>query len=283
MKGEIMKKKLIIACSIIAALLLAGGGYVWYQYQQFLKVTIIRVDPLLTIYEGAGNSIVLTTKDGSKALIVDTKLKSAAELLRNDVKAADITIVNTHDHSDHTGGNALYPKAMIIAGAYEKKQWDLDSGGEAYPARTVKPGEEITMPFGDETVVIRNMGRAHTLNDTVVFLKNRRLLVTGDLVFKDLHPALITRSGTSVAAWIKVLDDLYARFDAKTLVPGHGLVSDRKAILDMKEYFTSIGDAVGSPEKIDALKEKYKGYKGMPIMMNFNATVSFIEEEKKKQ
>ena len=76
-----MKKKLIIAGSIVAGLLIAGGVYVWYQYSQFQKVEIIRVDPLLTIYEGGGNSIVLTSKDGSKALIVDTKMGSAAEIL----------------------------------------------------------------------------------------------------------------------------------------------------------------------------------------------------------
>jgi glyoxylase-like metal-dependent hydrolase (beta-lactamase superfamily II) len=276
-----MKKKIIIACAVVAVLLVAGGGYVLYQFQQFLKVEVIKVDPFLTIYKGAGNSIVLTTKDGKRALIVDTKLRSAAELLRSSVTATDITIVNTHDHSDHTGGNALFPKATVIAGAYEKGQWEVDSGGEAYPTRTVKVGEEIVMPFGDETVVIRNMGRAHTTNDTVVFLKNRKLLVTGDLVFRDMHPALLSKSGTSVAAWIKVLDDLYARFDAKMLVPGHGPVADRSAVLAMKEYFTSIWDAVGDREKLDALKEKYKGYRGMPIMMNFKATVNFIRDEKK--
>ena len=100
-----MKKKLIIACSMVAVLLLAGGLYVWYQYSQFQKVEIITVDPLLTIYKGGGNSIVLTTKDGTKALVVDSKMGSAARVLRNDVRAADITIVNTHDHSDHAGGN----------------------------------------------------------------------------------------------------------------------------------------------------------------------------------
>jgi glyoxylase-like metal-dependent hydrolase (beta-lactamase superfamily II) len=278
-----MKKKLIIAGSIVAGLLLAAGAFVWYQYSQFQKVEIIKVDPLLTVYKGGGNSIVLTTKDGTTALIVDTKMGSAAEVLRKAVTAEHITIVNTHDHSDHTGGNALYPKATVIAGAYGKEQWDKDSGGAAYPARTVKPGEEITIPVGDETAVVRNMGRGHTRDDTVVFLKKHGMLVTGDLVFIDLHPALIERSGTSIASWIGLLDDLYARFDAKSLVPGHGPVSDRKAILDMKEYFTSIRDALGNREKLDALKEKYGNYRGMPIMMNFNATVSFIEKEKERK
>lgn len=278
-----MKKKLIIAGSIIAGLLLTGGSYVWYQYSQFQKVEIIRVDPLLAIYKGGGNSIVLTAKDGKTALVVDTKMGSAAEILRNDVKAESVTIVNTHAHSDHTGGNALYPKATVIAGAYGNEQWDKDSSGAAYPARTVKPGEETTVQVGDETAVIRNMGGGHTQNDTIVYLKKRGLLVTGDLVFVKLHPALVERSGTNIAAWIGILDDLYARFNAKTLVPGHGPVSDRKAILDMKEYFTSIRDAIGSPKKLDALREKYHNYKGMPIMMNFNATASFIRKEMEKK
>ncbi|HOD13639.1 MAG TPA: MBL fold metallo-hydrolase [Spirochaetota bacterium] len=278
-----MKKKLIIAGSIVAGLLLAGVLYVWYQYSQFQKVEIIRVDPLLTVYKGGGNSIALTTKDGATALIVDTKMGGAAEVQRNDIKADTITIVNTHDHSDHAGGNALYPKATVIAGAYGKEQWDKDSSGAAYPARTLQPGEEMVIPVGDETAVIRNMGRGHTQNDTVVFLKKRGLLVTGDLVFLGQHPALIERSGTNIASWITHLDDLYARFDAKSLVPGHGPVSDRKAILDMKEYFTSIRDAVASPEKLDALREKYKNYRGMPIMMNFNATVSYIKKEMERK
>lgn len=275
-----MKKKLIIAGSIVAGLLLAVVLYVWYQYSQFQKVEIIRVDPLLTIYKGGGNSIALTTKDGAAALIVDTKMGGAAGVQRNDIRADTITIVNTHDHSDHAGGNALYPKATVISGAYGKEQWDKDSRGAAYPARTLKPGEEIAIPVGDETAVIRNMGNGHTQNDTVVFLKKRGLLVTGDLIFIGQHPALIERSGTSIASWIAHLDDLYARFDTKSLVPGHGPVSDRKAILDMKEYFTSIRDAVGSPEKLDALREKYKNYRSMPVMMNFNATVSYIRKEK---
>lgn len=276
-----MKKKLIIAGSIAAGLLLAFALYAWYQYRQFQKVEIIRVDPLLTIYKGGGNSIVLTTADGSKALIVDTKSGSAADLMRGEVKAAGVTIINTHDHFDHAGGNGLYPNATVIAGAYGREQWEKDSSGAAYPGRTVKPGEELAMPFGDETVIIRNMGRAHTTNDTVVFLKNRRLLVTGDLVFVDMHPALVRRSGTVVGEWVKVLDDLYARFDAKKLVPGHGPVSDRAAIVAMKEYFVSIRDALGDREKLDSLKEKYKSRKGMPIMMNFEATASFIGDEEK--
>ena len=51
----------------------------------------------------------------------------------------------------------------------------------------------------------------------------------------------------------------------------------------MKEYFTSIRDAVASPEKLDALREKYKNYRGMPIMMNFNATVSYIKKEMERK
>ena len=75
-----------------------------------MKVETIQYDPQLTIYlGGGGNSVVLTSEDGSAAFIVDTKMRGAAEMLRDKIKAKDITIVNTHDHFDHVGGNSSLP------------------------------------------------------------------------------------------------------------------------------------------------------------------------------
>jgi cyclase len=260
-------------------MILVLGGSVWDQYRQFLRVEIIEIDPLCTLYKGAGNSVVLTTEDGATALVVDTKTGSAAEFLRKNVTARNVIIVNTHSHPDHTGGNALFPEATVIAGAYGKEQWDSDSGGAAYPSRTVEIGEEVAIPVGNETVIIRNTGRGHTQNDTVVYLKNRKLLVTGDLVFIEMHPAMIEESGTKVSNWINSLDDLHARFDTNILVPGHGPKSDRNALQVMKAYFTSINDAIDVPEKLNTLKKKYEHYETIPFMLNFDATVSFIKNE----
>ncbi len=278
-----MKKVLLIVSLLIAIIIAVGGFYFWKIYQQFGKVETIQLDPQLTVYlGGGGNSIVLTSEDGSKALVVDTKMRRAAKELRDEVKAAQITIVNTHAHYDHTGGNALYPAAKIISGAYTKEEWDNDSRKTSrYPDLVLKPGEERVIKMGRETVRIRNMGRAHTWNDVVVYCEKRQLLVTGDLVFVDMHAALHAESGANVASWIRVLDALASRYKIKTLIPGHGKISDQDALAAMKDYFVSIGDAIGKPEKQAELKQKYKDYFTIPGIFSFRNTTKFIEQERK--
>jgi hypothetical protein len=52
----------------------------------------------------------------------------------------------------------------------------------------------------------------------------------------------------------------------------------------MKEYFTSIRDAIGNDALLDDLKnKKYKGYYSMPGMSGFDITVKTIADEMKKQ
>lgn len=277
-----MKKKLLIVGSLILVIIIAAGVYFWIGFRKFMAMEVVKVDPQLTIYlGGSGNSIVLTSEDGKKALVVDTKMMGPAQEMRDAVKAGEITIVNTHSHSDHAGGNSLYPKATVIAGAYTKEQWDTESDKIRYPDITLNPGEEKEIRIGTETAVARNMGRAHTSNDVVVYLKKRRLLVTGDLVFIDMHPALYAKSGANAASWINVLDDLKERYMTKNLLPGHGKVSDENALAALKEYFVSIHDAIGSSGKLAGLKKKYVSYFALPFMTSFDRSVKFIENEKK--
>ena len=275
-----MKRILLIVGFIILIASAAVGWYVWSSYSKFMKVEVVTKDPLLTIYLGGGNSVVLHSEDGKTALIVDTKMRSAAQALKSHIKAENIIIVNTHDHLDHVGGNALYPAAKMIAGAYAKEQWDKDSSqASRYPDTVLKPGEEQILKIGGETVHLVNMGRAHTYNDVVVYFENRKLLVTGDLVFNQMHPALIARSGTKVALWIDTLEKLSKKYKIQTLIPGHGPVADQNALLAMRDYFTSIRNAIGREDQLAALKEKYKDYVSMPFVFSFGHTREFIQKE----
>jgi len=182
-----------------------------------------------------------------------------------------------------SGGNPLYPQAKIIAGEYSKKQWQDDAGkASRYPDITLKIGEEKVLKIGSETVHIYNMGRAHTWNDMVVYFENRKLLASGDLVFNNMHPAVIAKSGTKVVSWVHALEELSKKYSIKTLVPGHGPVADQNALVGMKDYFVAVGDSIGNKEKQAVLKEKYKNYVTFPGMFSFNNTLKFIEQERKE-
>ena len=88
----------------------------------------LKLDENLTIYLGGGcNTIVLTSKDGKEAIVVDTKWFRSARELRAAIKAPKVTIVNTHFHLDHARGNKLYLSAYVISGETNWKQWDFDT------------------------------------------------------------------------------------------------------------------------------------------------------------
>jgi cyclase len=280
-----MKKVFIIAGSILAVLLLLAVLFISLGYHKFMSVEAVEYDPELEILiGGGGNSIILTSEDGATALVVDTKMGPAAKEMRKKVMAKkEIIVVNTHVHRDHVGGNALYAGATIIAGAYSKEQWASLAGKNRYPDSTVNVGEEKVLRVGSETVHIRNTGQAHTWNDAVVYLEKRKLLVTGDIVFLGRHPVLFAQGGSNVASWINVLDSLYNRYEIKTLVPGHGAVSDKSALLNMREYFAAIRDAIDDPQRLSSLREKYKEYSSVPGMSGFGKTVEFIRNEKRRK
>ncbi len=274
-----MKKALIIAAVILALVITAGGIFLYNMYQDMMVMEIIKTDPQLTIITGGGsNSIILTSEDGSGALVVDAKMFAGSKKLSGLVSAKDITLVITHNHPDHIQGISQFPSAKIISGSYPKDKWDTMFSNRL-PDISIKHGDEKIIKIGKETVHIRNMGQGHSTNDVIVYLENRRLLVTGDLVFINMHPVL-AGGETKVSSWIEFLDRLN-KYDIKTLVPGHGKVMDKSALKIMKDYFTSIIDAGGDKKKLNELKLKYKDYTSLPGNLSFDMNADFIGKEMK--
>jgi glyoxylase-like metal-dependent hydrolase (beta-lactamase superfamily II) len=277
-----MKKVLIVAGLVVAVAFAVGAVLYGKTFRFFSRTETVAFDPQLRIFlGGGGNSIVLTSEDGATALVVDTKMRGSARAMRAAVAADSVIVVNTHLHSDHTGGNRLYPGALLIAGAYPREQWAKEASKSRYPDRTLQPGEEDTLRIGSERVRIRNMGCGHTENDLVVYLENRKLLATGDLVFRNSHPFLMERDGCRVSSWIRVLEEADSLFDVRTLVPGHGSLLDRTALSAMRDYFVSAGEAVGHPEKAAMLRKKYDDLLAIPGVTGMSKTIDFIARERK--
>lgn len=280
-----MKKVLFWILGIVLTLILIIAIIFGPTILRMMESSTEEIDENLTVFLGyGGNSIVLKSSDCSQVLIVDTKMGGGAKKLRQYVDSvcpnAAITVVNTHFHSDHIGGNNQFPDAKFIIGANDSQAWMKESGVDRMPDDVIPGGEERIINVDDEIVHIRAMGRAHTQNDVIVYLENRKLLVTGDLVFKDMHPALFKQMGTFVLGWVDALTHLIETYDIQNVVTGHGTLSGKEVLFEQREYFTSIENALSDPDRLAELKEKYKDYVSMPLATSFNKTVGFIREER---
>lgn len=90
----------------------------------------------------------------------------------------------------------------------------------------------LDLHVGDRRVELLELGPAHTLGDTVVYLPDERVLFAGDLLFKDAHP-LIWQG--PVSNWLRACDTLLD-LSVDTVVPGHGPITDLSGIRETRQY-----------------------------------------------
>jgi cyclase len=82
------------------------------------------------------------------------------------------------------------------------------------------------------------MGPAHTTNDIVVWVPERQVLYSGDLVFNGGTPFAMMGS---VAGWLEALGRMRS-LGAETIVPGHGPVCGPEAIDAQEDYLRWLQD-----------------------------------------
>jgi cyclase len=157
------------------------------------------------------------------------------------------TLVNTHHHGDHTFGNYLFPGATIVGHEATREsvlQWGMPFDAPVWtpvewgaielapPFLTYKDG--VTVWVDDLRCEVTHVGSAaHTTNDSIVWIPERKVLFSGDLLFNGGTPFLLQGS---LAGAIKVLEEVVKPLGAETIVPGHGPVSGPQVIDEVLSY-----------------------------------------------
>jgi len=202
----------------------------------------------------AANAGIVIGRDG--VLVVDTLIsaKEGARFLADIRKVTDKPIkyvVNTHNHLDHAFGNCVFAKigATVISHMADRMMLERSGADTLRNIGTygLKPedmaGTEIALPslsfsdrmqidLGDESVKLFRISPSHTAGSIVVFVPSKRLLFSGDILFTDFHPFL---ADADIAGWTGTIDALLA-MDLERIVPGHGPLSTKKDLQEMKEY-----------------------------------------------
>ncbi len=163
------------------------------------------------------------------------------------------TLVNTHHHGDHTFGNYLFPGATIVG--HDNIRGPLRAWGMPRDAPIWTPVDwghvELDPPFltfSDSVTVwvddlrceLSHVGTpAHTTNDSWLWVPERRVLFSGDVLFNGGTPFLLQGS---IAGALETMDRL-AALGAETIVPGHGPVCGPEVIDTVRGYLRFVTDA----------------------------------------
>jgi cyclase len=267
---------------LVTALFLIVWVFFPLYIHAYSDMDTIAYDQNLTFYIGkGGNSVVLTSNDGNKVLIIDTKQFGGAKELRKKITASDITIINSHFHMDHTRGNKLYPDAYVVSGECNWKLWNFDSGGSKRPDKVLQKGETFVLHFNNEIIQIINIGSAHTSTECLIYFEKRKLLVAGDIIWNKAHP-MVLDSKCSIANWLAVLNKIETEFEITTVVPGHGSIGGEELILEMRNYFLSIKNNLDNRKDLRKIKREYKDFKRFPLVCNFSNSVRKLKREFKR-
>jgi glyoxylase-like metal-dependent hydrolase (beta-lactamase superfamily II) len=211
-------------------------------------------------------------RDAEESMLVDTlfdepltatmlaALQDATGIAPDDIDF----LVNTHANGDHTHGNALVPRAEVIASRAAAREmteltpaqlaqfraaglagsageggtyfaeafapFDFDTVRGRAPTRTFD--QRLDLRVGYKHVELHMLGSAHTKGDTLVWVPGDRAVFTGDLLFIDCTP--IMWSGP-VGNWLVACERILS-FKAETIVPGHGPLTDAAGVRWVRDY-----------------------------------------------
>lgn len=162
------------------------------------------------------------------------------------------TLINTHHHGDHTFGNYLFTGATIVAHDGVRRSllawgeprsapyWtDVDWGDIELAPPFLTYRDEVTVYVDELACQVRYIGTpAHTTNDSVIWIPDRKLLFCGDLLFNGGTPFLLQGS---ISGALQAADTLRA-LGAETIVPGHGPVCGHEVIGQVAGYLRFVQD-----------------------------------------
>jgi len=162
-------------------------------------------------------------------------------------------LINTHAHGDHTHGNfAFWPQTAVIG--HERARREIlhsnapEGVSERFPTadfgqfRHVPPmvtfTDRMSVHVDTLEVQLTHLGPAHTTNDVVAWIPERRVLFAGDLAFNGGTPFAMAGS---VLGWLDILPALRA-FEADVVVPGHGPVCGMEVFDTVETYLRWVAD-----------------------------------------
>jgi cyclase len=245
---------------VLAALVVSGGASIVLSSADFQDrvappqrvVTLLKIAKNLFVASGGGgNSAVFVTDLG--VVIVDTKLagwgKPLLDRIRTITDKPVTTIVNTHAHGDHVGGNEFFGTAVEIV-AHENTRLTVDrmdafQGDKINFRPKLMFRDRMTLGAGRDRIELHYFGPGHTNGDAWVVFPAARVVHAGDM-FAWMEPPIIDSgnggSGLEYPTTLAKATEGIRNVD--TVITGHGPLMTWKDLRTYVEFTREFRDLV---------------------------------------
>lgn len=267
-----------------------ASGTTWFEWKKLTQ------NVYLAAGEG-GNVIAIAGK--GEVILVDAKNPGYGAALRREAEGLGFgpvrTLINTHHHGDHVGGNNAFTKdCVVIAHANAKPRFAaqekrLQDGGrnaigqvgkstkagkeavikdlEAYvaaapkaadfePTKTIAASEKLEI--AGVKIELTHVGNGHTDNDLIVYLPDENVVHGGDVLFNTFWPYVDRPGGFTSEGWAKSAEKVIEIAGEKGIVvPGHGAVGDREIAQRQRQFWIAMRIKAQSAVKAGETREQF--------------------------
>jgi cyclase len=230
-----------------------------------IEITVTPVRGGVHLVSGDGGNIAaFVGEDG--VLLVDAGLSEPSERLlasirelcqRESANPALRYVVNTHWHSDHTGGNETLAAAGALVVAHEnvlrllsQDQVMAHLGDHLVPAAPARArprltfNDRINLSWNQDLIHVVHMPNAHSNGDVIVHFRDADVIHMGDILNGN-YPFIDVDSEGHIHGMIRAVEEVLAHSREITLfIPGHGPLADREDLLRYREMLTTVRDRV---------------------------------------
>ena len=245
-----------LACTLVAA---GAGAQQPPDISQVKIVTTKLTDSVYALDGQGGRMAFLIGSDG--IFVVDSQFAPLSDRLIAAIKEVSPLplrwLVNTHVHPDHTGGNENFAKLGVMIMARPRLRERLMRPGAAAPGAPPSPPapagalpmfvfDNRTVLYVDgEAVQLIPLPAAHTDTDTGVYFPRANVLMTGDVFRSTGYPNIDRGNGGSLVGMLNSLETLITTAnDTTRVVPGHGDITTRPALLAHYQMISTVRDRV---------------------------------------
>lgn len=228
------------------------------------------------------NSVII--EGTHEVMLVDAQLtKTNAERVLQKIKETKkpLSIIYiTHEHADHFLGlevfREAYPRVQIIANSavvdriskvYQEKidKWKTILGsGATSQVVVIEKFDGSSFRFENSQIEILKNIQGDTDENTMLWIPGQRILITGDVLFNDMHVYTAETDSKAREKWLNSLDRI-RELKPSVVIPGHSKVGaslDATTAVDFTENYLLVFEeelkkAKDSDSLINAMKERF--------------------------